>query len=174
VFRHSQRRRRPQAKERVERPRDPRSQRISPRRAAPVSRRTTGWWTPVSRANPSRQQSRKDRRSPRELFRKKLEALGIKRPRICFHSFWHTVGQWLEAAGLSEGEAARITGHAQKGITYGVYSTGPGLAKLKANVEALRYDDVPALSPLSRTRLAAVVEEIAYPVATQSPPGWRG
>jgi hypothetical protein len=45
------------------------------------------------------------------------------------------------------------------------------LAKLKANVEALRYDDVPALSPLSRTRLAAVVEEIAYPVATQSPPG---
>jgi len=48
-------------------------------------------------------------------------------------------------ARLSEGEAARITGHAQKGITYGVYSTGPGLAILKGNVEKLRYDDVAAL-----------------------------
>lgn len=81
-----------------------------------------------------------------ELFSKKLEALGLKRKGVCFHSFRHTVAGRLEAAGLSEGEAARITGHAQKGITYGVYSTGPGLAILKGNVEKLRYDDVAALT----------------------------
>src|SRR5262245_26807132 len=45
-----------------------------------------------------------------ELFRKKLEALGLKRKGVCFHSFRHTVAGRLEAAGLSEGEAARITG----------------------------------------------------------------
>jgi len=30
-------------------------------------------------------------------------------------------------------------------MTYGVYSTGPGLKRLAGTVEALRYDDVPAL-----------------------------
>jgi integrase len=81
-----------------------------------------------------------------ELFRKRLVALEIKRPRICFHSFRHTVGQRFDAAGVVQTDAARITGHTIEGMTYGTYSTGPGLARLKVIVEQLRYDDVPILT----------------------------
>ena len=82
----------------------------------------------------------------RALLNTQASALGLKRKGVCFHSFRHTVIGRLEDAGLSEGEAARIAGHASKGITYGVYSKGPGLAILKGNIEKLRYDDVPALT----------------------------
>jgi integrase len=75
-----------------------------------------------------------------ELFRKKLVKLGIKRARLCFHSFRHNVAGSLEAAGVAETDAARVTGHAVKGITYGVYSSGPGLKRLAATVEGIRYE----------------------------------
>jgi integrase len=78
-----------------------------------------------------------------ELFRKRLEALGLKRDRLCFHSFRHTVAGALEAAAVSQTDAARVLGHTVAGMSYGVYSSGPGLK-----------------------RLAAVVEEIAYPGLT--------
>jgi hypothetical protein len=39
-----------------------------------------------------------------------------------------------------------VLGHAIAGMSYGTYSSGPGLARLKAVVEALRYDDVAALN----------------------------
>jgi integrase len=81
-----------------------------------------------------------------ELFRKQLEALGLKRDRLCFHSFRHTVAEALEAAAVSQTDAARVLGHTISGMSYGVYSSGPGLK-----------------------RLAAVVEEIAYPGLTIKP-----
>jgi hypothetical protein len=43
-------------------------------------------------------------------------------------------------------DAARITGHTIEGMTYGTYSTGPGLARLKVIIEQIRYDDVPILT----------------------------
>jgi len=75
-----------------------------------------------------------------ELFRKKLEALGIKRDGICFHSFRHTVAGKLEQASVSQTDAARVLGHAIAGMSYGVYSSGPGLKRLAGIVEEIHYD----------------------------------
>jgi integrase len=75
-----------------------------------------------------------------ELFHKKLVALGMKRDGLCFHSLRNTVAQRLEAAAVSQTDAARVTGHAIGGMTYGVYSSGPGLKRLAAVVEAIEYD----------------------------------
>jgi integrase len=74
-----------------------------------------------------------------EIFRKKLIALGMKRDGLVFHSFRHTVAQRLEAAAVSQTDAARVLGHAVKGMTYGVYSTGPGLKRLAAVIEEVVY-----------------------------------
>jgi integrase len=77
-----------------------------------------------------------------ELFRKQLIALGLKREGLCFHSFRHLVAGKLEQAAVSQTDAARILGHAVSGMTYGVYSTGPGLKRLAAVVEEIHYDNI--------------------------------
>jgi integrase len=77
-----------------------------------------------------------------ELFRKRLLALGLKREGVCFHSFRHTVAGKLEQAGVALTDAARVLGHAIEGMSYGVYSTGPGLKRLAAVVEEIRYDNI--------------------------------
>jgi integrase len=77
-----------------------------------------------------------------ELFRKRLLALGLKREGICFHSFRHTVAGKLEQAGVAQTDAARVLGHAIEGMSYGVYSTGPGLKRLAAVVEEIHYDNI--------------------------------
>jgi integrase len=74
-----------------------------------------------------------------ELFRDKLEALGLKRDRLCFHSFRHTVAGRLEAAAMSQTDAARVLGHTIAGMSSGVYSSGPRLKRLAAVVEAIEY-----------------------------------
>jgi len=76
-----------------------------------------------------------------ELFRKKLIKLGMKREGVCFHSFRRTVAQRLEQAAVSQTDAARVLGHAIAGESYGIYSSGPGLKRLAAVVETIRYDD---------------------------------
>ena len=76
-----------------------------------------------------------------ELFRKRLVALGIKRDGLCFHSFRHTVAGRLDAAGVSQSDAARILGHAVAGMSYGTYSqAGPGLKRVAAVVEQITYE----------------------------------
>jgi integrase len=77
-----------------------------------------------------------------ELFRKRLLALGLKREGICFHSFRHLVAGRLEQAGVAQTDAARVLGHAIEGMSYGVYSTGPGLKRLAAVVEEVHYDNI--------------------------------
>jgi LDH2 family malate/lactate/ureidoglycolate dehydrogenase len=52
----------------------------------------------------------------------------------------HLVGTALEQAGVSQTDAARVLGHAIAGMSYGVYSSGPGLKRLAAVVEEIRYD----------------------------------
>jgi integrase len=75
-----------------------------------------------------------------ELFSKRLKALRLKRKGLVFHSFRHTVAQRLEAAAVSQTDAARILGHTIAGMSYGVYSSGPGLKRLAAVIEAIAYD----------------------------------
>jgi integrase len=75
-----------------------------------------------------------------ELFRKKLVGLGLKRDGLCFHSFRHNVAGKLEQASVSQTDAARVLGHAIAGMSYGVYSSGPGLKRLAGIVEEIRYD----------------------------------
>jgi integrase len=77
-----------------------------------------------------------------ELFRKRLVALGLKREGLCFHSFRHLVAGRLEEAAVSQTDAARVLGHAIAGMSYGVYSSGPGLKRLAAVVEEIRYEGV--------------------------------
>jgi integrase len=74
-----------------------------------------------------------------ELFRKRLESLGLKRERLCFHSFRHTVAGALEAAAVSQTDAARVLGHTIAGMSYGTYSSGPGLKRLAAVIEEIAY-----------------------------------
>ena len=76
-----------------------------------------------------------------ELFRKRLVALNMKRAGLCFHSLRHCVATRLESAGVSQTDAARVLGHAIEAMTYGTYSSGPGLKKLAATVEEIRYDE---------------------------------
>jgi len=76
-----------------------------------------------------------------ELFRKRLIAIGLKREGLCFHSLRHTLAERLEAAAVSQTDAARVLGHAIEGMSYGTYSSGPGLIRLAAVVEEIRYDD---------------------------------
>jgi integrase len=77
-----------------------------------------------------------------ELFRKRLIALGLKRDGICFHSFRHTVSGKLDQAGVAQTDAARVLGHDIPGMIFGTYSTGPGLKRLAAVVEEIRYERV--------------------------------
>jgi integrase len=75
-----------------------------------------------------------------ELFRRKLVALNMKREGLCFHSFRHSVAGRLEEAAVSQTDAARVLGHAVGGMSYGVYSSGPGLKRLAAVVEEISYE----------------------------------
>jgi integrase len=75
-----------------------------------------------------------------ELFRKRLVALGMKRAGLCFHSLRNTVASRLESAGVSQTDAARVLGHAIEAMTYGTYSSGPGLKRLAAVVEEISYE----------------------------------
>ena len=109
------------------------SRRASPRRLAPVSR--------LAPAGLERRASKGNKIGARvgELFRDKLVSLGLKRDRLCFHSFRHTVAGRLEAAAVSQTDAARVLGHTIPGMSYGVYSSGPGLKRLGAVVESIAY-----------------------------------
>jgi integrase len=76
-----------------------------------------------------------------ELFRDRLEELGLKRDRLCFHSFRHTVGDRLRKAGLPQDDRAALLGHTDEHITSRVYGhDGPGLKRLAAVVEAIEYE----------------------------------
>jgi integrase len=74
-----------------------------------------------------------------ELFRKRLVALGLKRDGLCFHSFRHSVATRLEQAGIPQTDASRVLGHTVSGMSYGTYSSGPGLKRLAAVVEEIQY-----------------------------------
>jgi hypothetical protein len=58
------------------------------------------------------------------------------------HSLRGNVATALENAGVPEGDAATLLGHEKATLSYGLYSSGLSLARLKEVVEAIRYQDV--------------------------------
>jgi integrase len=74
-----------------------------------------------------------------EAFERWRRDLGIVRPGVTFHSFRHGVASELERAGAAQTDVARILGHEIEGMSFGVYSRGPGLARLRNVVELIQY-----------------------------------
>jgi integrase len=74
-----------------------------------------------------------------DAFEKWRKGLGLDRDGLCFHSFRHGLGEALERAAVSETDAARILGHDIPGMSFGTYSGGPGLKRLRDVVEQVRF-----------------------------------
>jgi hypothetical protein len=53
----------------------------------------------------------------------------------------HTVAKALEAAAVSQTDAARMLGHTVAGMSYGVYSSGPGLKRMAGVIEAFKLNN---------------------------------
>ena len=56
-----------------------------------------------------------------------------------FHSIRKTVTTLLENAGVPESVAADIVGHEKQTITYGLYSGGTSLPRMREAIELLEY-----------------------------------
>jgi integrase len=77
-----------------------------------------------------------------EAWRKRL---GIVREGVNFHSFRHTVGDRLRKAGVAKDDRGFLLGHADVEMQNKVYGhDGPGLHRLQAIVEKIRYPGLPA------------------------------
>ncbi len=63
---------------------------------------------------------------------------GRKRSLINFHSFRRWFITKAERAGIPEATIASVVGHKRPGMTFGVYSAGPGLELLRHCVEAVK------------------------------------
>jgi integrase len=75
-----------------------------------------------------------------DAFNRWRKRLGIVRPKVCFHSFRHTVGDRLRKAGVSEDDRSALVGWKDKHIASRVYGhNGPGLKRLQVIIEKLRY-----------------------------------
>lgn len=66
-------------------------------------------------------------------------AVGIDDPGVVFHSFRNTVATALENAGVPESEAVHLLGHKKLSMSYGLYSKGLSLERLRQVVEAITY-----------------------------------
>jgi integrase len=63
-----------------------------------------------------------------------------KRDRLEFHSLRPSAITSLKHAGVAEHDVAEIVGHEHPRVTFGVYPGRQKLERLKAVVEAIRYD----------------------------------
>lgn len=64
--------------------------------------------------------------------------LGINRPRISFHSFRKNFTSALDRAGVPIADASALLGHG-RGFSWDIYSSGPGIARLREMVEKVAY-----------------------------------
>ncbi len=76
------------------------------------------------------------------MFTWHCRALDIDKPLLGFHYWRTTVLTKLENAGVPELDAARLTGHKIKTMSYGVYSGGPDLTRLATVVERIEYKEL--------------------------------
>jgi integrase len=74
-----------------------------------------------------------------DAFEAWRKSVGLVRDGLTFHSFRHGVAEALDRAGVAETDAARILGHDIPGMSFGVYSGGPGLKRLQAEVEKIEF-----------------------------------
>jgi hypothetical protein len=77
-----------------------------------------------------------------DAFKKWRKEWGIVRKGVTFHSFRHGVASALEHAAVAETDAVRILGHDIPGMSFGTYSRGPGLRRLRDVIEQIRYPGV--------------------------------
>ena len=77
-----------------------------------------------------------------KMFTRHCRAVGIDKPLLGFHYWRTTVLTKLENAGVPELDAARLTGHKIKTMSYGVYSGGPDLTRLATVVERIEYKEL--------------------------------
>ena len=73
------------------------------------------------------------------MFTQHFRALDIEDPLLSVHAYRATLLTKLDNAGVPELDAARLTGHNIKTMSYGVYSGGAVLARLAAVVERIEY-----------------------------------
>jgi integrase len=64
----------------------------------------------------------------------------LDRPGLVFHSLRNTVATVLHNAGVPEVEAAALLGHTVPTMSYGLYSGGLSLERLRQVAEAIRYE----------------------------------
>ena len=74
-----------------------------------------------------------------DAFEAWRKSVGLVRNGLTFHSFRHGVSKALDRAAVAETDAARILGHDIPGMSFGTYSTGPGLKRLQAEIEKIDY-----------------------------------
>lgn len=74
-----------------------------------------------------------------KAFTRLRRRLGLNRPGLVFHSLRNTVATALHEAGVPETEAAALLGHEIRTLSYGLYSGGLSLARLRDAVERVRY-----------------------------------
>ena len=75
----------------------------------------------------------------------------MTRDRLAFHSLRKNFGTALDRAGIPPTDREALLGHS-RGFSLDVYSTGPGLKRLKKMVEAVSY-------PLGNPRAMAICED---------------
>jgi integrase len=75
-----------------------------------------------------------------KAFTRHRRKLGLGRPGIVFHSLRNTVATVLHNAGVPEVEAAALLGHTVPTMSYGLYSGGLSLERLRRVVEQIRYE----------------------------------
>ena len=71
-------------------------------------------------------------------FGRLKKSLGFPENKV-FHSIRKTVVTLLENAGVSENLTADIVGHEKPRITYGLYSGGHAMDKMKCAIDAISY-----------------------------------
>jgi integrase len=74
-----------------------------------------------------------------ESFERWRKRLGLVREGLAFHSLRHNVAETLDRAAVAQSDVARLLGHSVRGVTFGVYSGGPGLVRLRETVEKIVY-----------------------------------
>jgi integrase len=71
-------------------------------------------------------------------FTRYRRALGINRPRISAHSFRKNFTGAMDRAGVPIADAAALLGHG-RGFSWDIYSSGPGIARLRDLIERVAY-----------------------------------
>lgn len=80
-----------------------------------------------------------------KLFSRHKLGLGFDSRTKVFHSFRKNFVGQLELAQVPENEVAQLVGHEKKGITFGVYGTQAGMARLAKIVALVNYPDTSLL-----------------------------